>query len=107
MANKDIGFVREGQVAEVKIGAFPFTKYGVVDGKIENVSNNAIPDENLGLIYKVKVLMQTSMIQVESKLVDLVPGMAVTVEVKTGKRRLIEYFLSPLMEYQDESIRER
>lgn len=107
LANKDIGFVREGQVAEVKIGAFPFTKYGVVDGKIENVSNNAIPDENLGLIYKVKVLMQTSMIQVESKLVDLVPGMAVTVEVKTGKRRLIEYFLSPLMEYQDESIRER
>ena len=43
----------------------------------------------------------------KSKLVDLVPGMAVTVEVKTGKRRLIEYFLSPLMEYQDESVRER
>jgi hemolysin D len=107
LANKDIGFVREGQTAEIKIEAFPFTKYGVIDAEIQNVSNNAIPDENLGLVYKAKVLLKQTMIQVEDKLVNLVPGMAVTVEVKTGKRRIIEYFLSPLMEYQDESVRER
>jgi hemolysin D len=45
--------------------------------------------------------------QVDGKTIHLTPGMAVTVEIKTGKRRLIEYFLSPLMQYRDESLRER
>jgi len=107
LSNKDIGFVNEGQLTEVKIEAFPFTKYGVIDGEIENISYDAIEDERLGLVYKMKVLLKETTIQVKDKLINLVPGMAVTVEIKTGKRRLIEYFLSPLMQYQDESVRER
>lgn len=107
VANKDIGFVNTGQTAEVKVDAFPFTKYGTLDAKLTKMSPDAVPDENLGLVYRAQVLMEKTVIQVEDKLIDLVPGMSVTVEVKTGKRRLLEYFLSPLMEYQDESIRER
>jgi len=107
IANKDIGFVSEGQTAEVKIEAFPFTKYGVIDSEMVNISNDAIADENFGLIYRATVLMKKSAIQVGDKFVNLVPGMAVTVEVKTGKRKIIEYFLSPLMEYVDESVTER
>jgi len=107
VANKDIGFVEKGQVAEVKVEAFPFTKYGVIDADIINISFDAIPDEQLGLIYKTRVALKKSVINVGDKFIDLVPGMNVTVEVKTGKRYLIEYILSPLMQYQDESARER
>lgn len=107
VANQDIGFVREEQSVEVKIDAFPFTKYGVIDGTLDNLSNDAIADEQLGLIYKAQVSMQDFTIQVENKSVNLSPGMTVSVEIKTGKRRLIEYFLAPLLRYKQESIRER
>lgn len=107
IANKDIGFVKEGQVAEVKIEAFSFTKYGVIDAEMTGISSNAINDEKMGLVYHAQVLLKASKIRVKDKWVNLSPGMAVTVEVKTGKRRLIEYFLSPLLKYTDESIRER
>ena len=105
--NRDIGFVYEGQTAEVKVDAFPYTKYGIINAELLNVSNDAVPDEKLGLIYTTRVLLKQSAIQVGEKLISLSPGMAVTVEVKTGKRRLIEYIFSPLMQYVSESVRER
>ena len=105
--NKDIGFVYAGQAAEIKIETFPFTKYGIIDAQIRHISNDAIADEKLGLIYTARVLMKKSIINVDGKPVNLTPGMAVTVEIKTGKRRLIEYFLSPLLQYGQESVRER
>lgn len=105
--NKDIGFVNEGQVAEIKIETFPFTKYGTLDAEVINVSSDAVTDEEKGLIYAARVLMKDATIQVGDKLVNLTPGMAVTVEVKTGTRRLIEFVLSPLLKYRDEGLRER
>ena len=107
IANKDIGFITEGQPAEVKIETFPFTKYGIIEGEVVTISNDAIADEQYGLVYRATVLMKKSVIQVKDKWVNLTPGMAVTIEVKTGKRKIIEYFLSPLMEYVDESVTER
>ena len=105
--NKDIGFVEEGQTAEVKIETFPFTRYGTINAEVIDVSNDAVSSEDKGLVYAGRVLMQKSAIQVEEKLVNLTPGMAVTVEVKTGKRRLIEFLLSPLLRYKKESLGER
>ncbi len=105
--NKDIGFIEEGQVAEVKIDTFNFTKYGTIDAEVINLSNDAISDENLGLVYMAKILIHKTKMQVNNKLVNLTPGMSVNVEIKTGKRRVIEYFLSPLLRYKQESIRER
>ncbi len=91
----------------LEVEAFPCTKYGVIDAEPTDISPNAISDEKLGLVYRAQVLLKASKILVKDKWVNLSPGMAVTVEVKTGKRRLIEYFLSPLLKYTDESIRER
>jgi hemolysin D len=105
--NRDIGFVEEGQAAEVKIETFPFTKYGTIDADVIDVSNDAITDEKNGLVYAARVLLQKSAIKLEAKRVNLVPGMAVTVEVKTGTRRLIEFVLSPLLRYKQESLGER
>ncbi|HEY9100429.1 MAG TPA: HlyD family type I secretion periplasmic adaptor subunit [Thiobacillus sp.] len=107
LPNKDIGFVNPGQAVEVKVETFPFTKYGTIHGTITQVSSDAIQDEKLGLIYSTRVKLARDTLQVENKTVRLSPGMAVTVEVKTGKRRVIEYFLSPLMQVTSESLRER
>ena len=105
--NKDIGFIEAGQTAEIKIETFPFTKYGTIDAEIIHVSDDAVSDEKRGLVYAGRVRMAKSTIQVGNKTVNLTPGMAVTVEVKTGKRRLIEYVLSPLLKYKNESLGER
>lgn len=107
LANKDIGFVHPEQAAQVKIETFPFTKYGTIDGRVRQVSSDAIQDEQLGLVYASRVTLARSTMAVEDKLVNLTPGMAVTVEIKTGRRRLIEYFLSPLLKHVDESLGER
>lgn len=105
--NKDIGFVNAGQEAEIKIETFPYTKYGTIRGEVKHVSSDAIQDEKRGLIYSSRVKLERATVRVENKVVNLSPGMAVTVEIKTDKRRVIEYFLTPLMQYAKESLRER
>jgi hemolysin D len=107
LPNKDIGFVNPGQDAEVKVETFPFTRYGTLHGTIAQVSSDAIQDDKLGLVYLTRVKLARDTLQIENKTVRLTPGMAVTVEVKTGKRRVIEYFMSPLMQVSNESLRER
>jgi hemolysin D len=107
LLNKDIGFVQEGQTAEVKIDTFNFTKYGFIDAEILSISDDAIQDEQLGLIYNTRLKLKQNGLNVDGKWVKLSPGMSVTAEVKTGTRRLIEFFLSPLLRYQQESLGER
>lgn len=105
--NKDIGFINAGQVAEVKVDTFNFTKYGVIDAEVKHIAQDAILDEALGWVFPMRLLLQKESIAIENKTVRLSPGMSITAEVKTGKRRLIEFFLSPLLRYRQESIRER
>ncbi len=105
--NKDIGFVKAGQEAEVKIETFQYTKYGTIDAEVSSVSHDAINDEKRGLIYSSRVRMARTRLMVDGTEVGLSPGMAVTVEVKTGQRRVIEYFLAPLLQHTSESLRER
>ena len=105
--NKDIGFVSHAMPAEIKIHTFPFTKYGVINAQVSNISNDAIVDEKQGLIYSMQLRLAKNTIWVKGKEVRLMPGMAVTAELKTGKRRIIEFFLAPLLRHGKESLRER
>ncbi len=105
--NKDVGFVKNGQIVEIKVETFPFTLYGTIPGKVVSVSDDAAPIEKVGLVYPTRVSIDRSTMQVEGKQVNLSPGMAVTVEIKTGQRRVIEYLLSPLLRSINESLRER
>lgn len=105
--NKDIGFIREGQDATVKIDAFDYTKYGIVPARITHVSHDAIEDDKRGLIYSVQVVLGHTSINVGSGRVALAPGMSVSVEIQTGTRRVIEYFLSPIIQHARESLHER
>ena len=130
ISNRDIGFVRAGEPAEIKIDTFNFTRYGLLHGEVLDVSQDAIvhdkPADKSGpqkppqgaladtsepqgqeLVYSARVSLDRTQMQIEDKLVNLAPGMAVTVEIKTGSRRVIEYLLSPLLRYKQESLRER
>ena len=107
ISNQDIGYVQAGQSAEVKIHTFPFTKYGVIDAQVENVAEDATVDEKLGLIYRTKLVLDKNTILVSGQEVPLLPGMAVSAEIATDQRRLIEFFLAPLLRMKDESLRER
>ncbi|MGA7329207.1 MAG: HlyD family type I secretion periplasmic adaptor subunit [Rhodomicrobium sp.] len=122
VSNKDIGFVEEGQEAQIKVDTFPFTRYGLLSGKILHVSGDAIPPDEKGKTsrpeekdaakpqdfgFSARVSLGAKSMQIDNRLVNLSPGMAVTVEVKTGRRRIISYLLSPIAKYSHESIRER
>lgn len=105
--NKDIGFVREGQPVSIKLETFTFTRYGLIEGELKSVGRDAIQDEKQGLVYRAVAALKADKILVGDRWTPLAPGMAVQAEVKTGDRRVIEYFLSPLLRYRDESLRER
>ena len=128
VSNRDIGFVRPGQQAEIKVDTFPFTRYGLLRGTVLSVSQDAIvrdkaqegaagkvagaeasTSEPKGqeLIYAARVSLDRTRMQIDDNVVNLTPGMAVTVEIKTGSRTVISYLLSPLMRYKHESLRER
>jgi hemolysin D len=128
VSNRDIGFVHAGDGVEIKVDTFDFTRYGLLHGQVKSISSDSIVRDVPGdksndksttsgnttsepkgqeLSYAARISLDRTQMQVEDKMVNLSPGMAVTAEIKTGSRRIIGYLLSPLMKYKEESLRER
>jgi len=105
--NKDIGFVRPGQPVTVKIESFPYTRYGYLTGKVVSVSHDAAQDENLGLVFPARIRLDGSTLDIDGVVVSMSAGMTLSAEIKTGKRRVIDYLLSPLRQHGSEALRER
>lgn len=105
--NKDIGFVRAGQDVAVKLEAFPFTRYGTLQGRVMRVGSDAVEDEKLGLVYPAVVTLSDARITVDGKQVPITPGMMATADIRTGRRTLLSYLLSPIDEATQEAGRER
>lgn len=105
--NKDVGFVSAGQEAEIKLETFPFTRYGTVHAKVTTISADAVNDEKRGAIFPAVLVLQQTSINVDGKTIKLAPGMNLTAEIKTGKRRVIEYLLNPVQKHLGESLKER
>ena len=126
--NQDVGFVTAGQSAEVKIDAFPFTRYGLLSGTVAEVSkdarslqvannpefgpkNKSDETENIErgerLVFAARILLKKHSLNVNGEEVELLPGMSIKAEIKTGKRRLADFFLAPLKQYEQEIFRER
>jgi len=105
--NKDIGFVSAGQEAQIKLETFPFTRYGTVRGTVSRVTPDAVNDEKRGAIFPAVLKLGTESIDVDGRAIKLSPGMNLTAEIKTGKRRVIEYLLSPIQTASRQSMRER
>lgn len=102
--NQDIGFVKEGMNVSVKIDTFNFQKYGMIEGEVETVSKNSIEDEKLGPVYEVYITPITHTLKVEGKDENIRTGMSLTAEINVGKRRIIEFFIYPLIKYLDEGM---
>ncbi|MBN8504517.1 MAG: HlyD family type I secretion periplasmic adaptor subunit [Burkholderiales bacterium] len=107
LENKDIGFVKVGQQAEVKLETFPFTRYGTVPATVTRISADAVQDEKRGALYVATLKLDKTLLAVEGQRVALSPGMNLTAEVKMGKRRVIEYLISPIEKHAREGMRER
>jgi len=120
--NKDIGFVREGQSVRVKLEAYPFTDYGLMEGTVESISRDAIDfsqqgagaarDQNgkplpTGLVYAARIRLTQRTIRIGGKARRIGPGLAVQAEIKTGERRIIQFLLSPIAKAVDEAGHER
>lgn len=107
LPNKDVGFVTPQQPAEIKIETFPFTRFGTIPATVTQVSRDAVADEQLGLVYAVRLALARDHMMVNGETVPLTPGMVVTAEIHTDQRRIIEYLIAPLLRYGKESFRER
>ena len=131
LPNGDIGFVRKDQQAVVKIESFPFTDYGTIDAKVVRVAHDAIPQPEAdqreqnpaaagreggmfggaqrfqNLVFPVTLAMDRNIIASDGVDVPLGPGMAVTVEIKTGTRRILSYLFSPILKVTTTAFRER
>jgi hemolysin D len=131
LPNRDAGFVHAGQPAELKIEAFSYTRYGLLRGRVRDVSRDALrkeqdapnPDRDQSLTksapaedkgssaadsaYVARISLGETGVSTEQGLMPLEPGMTATAEIKTGQRRVISYLLSPFMRYRHEALRER
>ncbi|WP_454818862.1 HlyD family type I secretion periplasmic adaptor subunit [Labrys neptuniae] len=128
--NTDIGFVRPGQEAVVKIQSFPFTRYGTINAKVATVATDAIPEPDAAqlegnpaaqiaksafagaertqnLVFPVTLTPDREVMDADGHRVTLTPGMAATVEIKTDSRRILEYVFSPIVEVASEAMKER
>jgi len=126
--NQDVGFVTAGQSAEIKIDAFPFTRYGLLSGQVAEISrdarsvqavnnpefgpkNKSDETENIErgerLVFVARIILQKHSLSVNGEDVERLPGMSMKAEIKTGKRRLADFFLAPLKQYDQEIFRER
>jgi hemolysin D len=132
VANLDAGFVKVGQEAVIKVDAFPFTRFGVLHGKVVKIASAAIAEQDAkralanatasaniapeaptapgqpeSFVFPVTVSLDQSAMKVNGATIPLTPGMTVTVEIRTDSRRVIEYLLSPLARIASEAARER
>ncbi len=128
--NRDIGFVEIGQDVTVKVEAFPFSRYGVIAAHVAAIAGDAIPEADAGklegrpnepsaqigyggaqrtqnLVFPVRLRLEANSIYVGDRKVPLASGMTVTADFQTGRRRLIDYFLSPLSEIGSRAMHER
>lgn len=105
--NRDIGFIAPGQPAVIKIEAFPFTRHGTLRGIVASIAADAVQHERLGPVYPVRLLVTGNDLRADGHAVRLSSGMAASAEIRTGRRRVIDYLLSPLARTVDESLRER
>lgn len=105
--NKDAGFVHEGQPVSVKIDAFPFTRFGMVPGHLRGMSRDAVVDAKTGATYAARIALDRTGIDVDGRQALLTPGMTVAADIRTGKRRIVSYLLSPLKGTISQAGRER
>ena len=104
---KDIGFVKLGQNARVKITAYDYSIFGALDGKVTNISADAVPNEKGEAFYQVRIETQTKSIEVIDKKLLILPGMQAQVDIITGKKTILQFLSKPIVALKENAFRER
>jgi hemolysin D len=121
LENRDVGFVREGQTVKVKVETFNFTRYGLLDGRVIGVSRDVVGQDEARAqanatpttqsagspAYVARIALAKTTMLIDGQVEELQPGMAVTADIRTGNRTIIDYLLSPLRRRTEESLHER
>ena len=102
--NRDVGFIKVGQQAKIKVATFPFQEFGIINGKVLSVSPNATADKDLGPVFKAKVKLDRNTVQVNGQNVELTPGMAANAEIVTRKRSVLTFLMEPITKRFDEAF---
>lgn len=105
--NRDIGFLRLGQRAEVKLEAFDYTRYGTLPAEVTVISADAVADERGNLRYPVLLRLERRTVRIGDREATVAPGMVTYADIKSGRRTIFSYFLSPILKTVQESLRER
>ena len=135
VTNADIGFIKVGQEAAIKLDSFPFTRFGTLHGQVVNVATDAIdeatarreqanpisaansassagsagtsPGQAQSFVFPVLLSLDETAMKVDGAVIPLIPGMTLSAEIKTDRRRIIDYLVSPLAKVASEALRER
>ncbi|WP_378950528.1 HlyD family type I secretion periplasmic adaptor subunit [Pelosinus sp. sgz500959] len=110
IANKDIGFVKVGQKAAIKVDAFSFQRFGLLEAEIKEISPDVVerPDsKEKSQAYRVILTLDKSFINIIDQQRSLSPGMTVNAEIKIREKRIIEFFLDSFRKYKNEALKER
>jgi hemolysin D len=128
VSNIDIGFVKVGQEATIKVDAFPFTRYGTIKATVTEIAREAIdeqeakrreanvasssaaspaPSQQQSFVFPITLTLEAQSLSIDGHAFPLAPGMTVTAEIRTESRRAIDYFLSPLRRTVSQSLHER
>ena len=102
--NRDVGFLSPGMEAAIKVDTFEFQKYGMLQGELTQVARDSIEDQQLGQVYEAYLHPLQTTLEVEGVETAIASGMTVSAEIKVGKRRIIEFFIYPLIKYLNEGI---
>ncbi len=109
VANQDVGFVKSGMMAKVKLASFPYQEFGIVEGEVLQISPNAVVERDaqgreMGPVFLAKVRIKKSEIQVRGKMVQLTPGMAGTADIVTRKKSILSFVLDPINKKFSEAV---
>jgi HlyD family secretion protein len=94
--NRDIGFIRQGMRAKVKLATFPFQEFGTVDGEVVQVSPNATLDKELGLVFPTRIKLNQHSVSVRGQEVGFTPGMTASGEIVTRKKSVLTFIMEPV-----------
>lgn len=103
--SQDIGFIRKGMPVTIKLDTYDFQKYGTVDGLVMSVAQDSVKEDpqQAAIVFPVRIHPQAITLSKHSDK-RLQTGMTVTAEINTGKRRMIEFFIYPVIKALDESF---
>ena len=104
---QDIAFISPGQDVKVKITAYDFGTYGSLQGRLEQISADAIVDDDGQSYFRIRVRTEENSFSKEGDTLPIIPGMVAQVDIVTGERSVLQYFLKPVSRARERALRER